>query len=154
MQTLTLTSLVFKNNGNIPSKYTCDGENINPPLEISGVDEKAQSLVLIMEDPDVPKFVREDGMWNHWLKFNIPVSTTEIKEGLEPDGLSGLTTSKTLKYGGPCPPDREHRYFFKLYSLDIILPLENGVTKKEMELAMKNHILQKAVLIGLYTRKK
>ncbi|MBI3458676.1 YbhB/YbcL family Raf kinase inhibitor-like protein [Candidatus Azambacteria bacterium] len=151
---MTLTSSAFENNKNIPSKYTCDGENINPPLGISGVDEKARSLVLIMEDPDVPKFVREDGRWNHWLKFNLPVSVTEIKEGLEPEGLSGITTSNTLKYQGPCPPDREHRYFFKLYSLDTILSLKEGVTKETIEQAMENHILQKAVLMGLYNRKR
>jgi len=149
---LTLTSPTFENNSRLSSKHTCDGENINPPLEISGVEEKAQSLVLIMEDPDVPKFVREDGMWNHWLKFNIPTSITEIKEGQEPAGGSGLTTSKTLKYTGPCPPDQEHRYFFKLYSLDIVLSLPDGVTKEEIKQAMENHILQKTILMGRYQR--
>lgn len=150
---LVLTSPVFEHLGKIPSKYTCDGQKINPPLEISGVAENAKSLALIIEDPDVPKSIRADGMWNHWLKFNLPASLTEIKEGIDPGGVSGLGTSNTLKYVGPCPPDREHRYFFKLYSLDAMLDLKQGATKSQIEQAMQNHILQETVLIGLYERK-
>jgi Raf kinase inhibitor-like YbhB/YbcL family protein len=150
---LTLTSSVFAYMTRIPSKYTCDGQKINPPLEISGVDDNAKSLVLIMEDSDVPKTIRQDGIWNHWLKFNLPVSLTEIKEGIDPGGVSGLGTSNTLKYVGPCPPDKEHRYFFKLYSLDTMLDLKQGAAKSQIEQAMRGHILQEAVLIGLYERK-
>lgn len=153
LKELTLTSPVFEYLGRIPSKYTCDGQSINPPLEIYGVDDKTKSLVLIIEDPDVPKSIRADGMWNHWLKFNLPPTLTEIKEGIDPGGISGLGTSNTLKYVGPCPPDKEHRYFFKLYSLDTMLNLKQGATKSQIEQAMKDRILQEATLIGLYERK-
>lgn len=147
MNTLKLTSPSFEHNGRIPSRHTCDGEGISPALEIAGVDDKAKSLVLIMDDPDAPS-----GVWDHWVKFNISTSTTEIKEGSEPDGVSGVGTSGNKNYLGPCPPDREHRYFFKLFSLDTKLDLKEGATKKEVESAMEGHILQKTELIGLYER--
>lgn len=149
---LVLTSQAFEHLGKIPSKYTCDGQKINPPLEISEVADNAKSLVLIMEDPDVPKTIRIDGIWDHWLKFNLPASLREIKEGIDPGGVSGLGTSKTLKYVSPCPPDREHRYFFKLYSLDTMLDLKQGAIKSQIENAMQGHILQQTELIGLYNR--
>ncbi len=150
---LILKSSVFEHMEKIPVRYTCDGQSINPPLEIYGVDDKAKSLVLIMEDPDVPKSIKADGMWDHWLKFNLPPTLTEIKEGIDSGGISGLGTSNTLKYVGPCPPDKEHRYFFKLYSLDTMLNLKEGATKFQIEQVIKNHILQEATLIGLYERK-
>lgn len=147
MDTLKLTSSAFGNNGEIPSRYTCDGESVNPPFDISGVDENAKSLVLIVDDPDAPS-----GVWDHWVRFNIPASTTEIKEAVEPEGISGVGTSGNRDYLGPCPSDREHRYFFKLFSLDTSLSLEEGVTKKDVEKAMEGHILQDAELIGRYER--
>lgn len=134
----------------IPVKYTCNGENINPPLEFVEVPEEAVSLVLIMDDPDVPVQVREDRMWNHWIKFNIPPTTRGVAENSEPAGVAGIGTSENLKYHGPCPPDTEHRYFFKLYALDTELDLPEGATKKEVEKAMTNHIIAQAQLIGLY----
>ena len=147
MDTLKLTSTSFKHNTKIPSRYTCDGEGISPELSISGIDEKAKSLVLIMDDPDAPS-----GTWDHWVKFNISTSTTQIKEGEEPDGVSGVGTSGNTDYFGPCPPDRQHRYFFKLFSLDTELELESGASKKQVEEAMEGHILQETKLIGLYER--
>lgn len=123
---MQLTSTAFTNNEAIPSKYTCDGEDVNPPLTIAGMPEGTQSLVLIMDDPDVPVSVREDGVWDHWVVFNIPPDTTEISEGREPRGVHGKGTSGNLKYHGPCPPDCEHRYFFKLYALDVELDLPGG----------------------------
>ena len=149
---MKLTSLQFEHNTRIPIKYTCEGEDINPSLTISDVPAAAKSLVLIMDDPDVPKQFRPDGMWDHWIKFNIPAVTTVIEEGREPEGISGLGTSGNLKYHGPCPPDGEHRYTFKLYALDTQLNLSEGVTKKEVEVAMQHHILDEAVLIGLYEK--
>jgi hypothetical protein len=149
---MKLTSPQFERNGRIPSKYTCEGEDINPPLMISDIPEGTKSLVLIMDDPDVPKHLREDGIWDHWIKFNIPPTTTTIAEGEEPEGVSGQGTSGNLKYHGPCPPDREHRYFFKLYALDTELALPGGASKKDVEVAMQNHILGEAVLIGLYEK--
>ena len=147
MDTLKLTSSSFKHNGEIPPKYTCDGEGVSPALFISEVDPNAKSLVLIMDDPDAPT-----GTWDHWIKFNISTSTTEIKEGEEPDGVSGVGTSGNRDYHGPCPPDRQHRYFFKLFSLDTELELPEGATKKHVEEAMEGHILQETKLIGLYER--
>jgi len=147
MNTLKLTSASFKNNGKIPSRHTCDGEGISPELSINGADEKARSFVLIMDDPDAPS-----GTWDHWVKFNIATSTTQIKEGEEPSGISGVGTSGNKDYFGPCPPDKEHRYFFKLYSLDTELELFEGATKKEVEDAMEGHILEQTELIGLYER--
>jgi len=149
---LILSSSSFEHMGNIPVRYTCDGQSINPPLEISGVADNAKSLVLIMEDPDVPKNIRADGTWNHWLKFNLSPLLSKIEEGKDPGGLSGLNTSQKLKYIAPCPPDREHRYFFKLYSLDTMLNLKEGATKSQIEQAMENHILQQTSFIGLYKR--
>lgn len=154
MKEMQLTSLVFENGGTIPSEYTCDGENISPELRIANVPGGAKSLVLIMEDPDVPKFVREDGMWNHWVVFNIPPNTVFIPRGEEPEGVQGLTTSNKLGYGGPCPPDKEHRYFFMLYALDKELDEQEGATKETVRKAMKHHILAKAELLGRYERNK
>ncbi|MFH0845844.1 MAG: YbhB/YbcL family Raf kinase inhibitor-like protein [Patescibacteria group bacterium] len=144
---LKLIGYGFEDGGNIPSKYTCDGDNINPSFEISGVSEKAKSLVLIMDDPDAPV-----GVWDHWIKFNIPVSTTQILEGVEPEGIAGKGTGGGLKYSGPCPPDKEHQYIFKLYALDIELVLPEGSSKAEVEKAMTGHVLQETQLVGNYKR--
>src|SRR3989338_10410540 len=149
---MKITSPKFENGKKIPEEYTCDSKNISPPLEISGVPKEAKSLVLIMEDPDVPKSVRADGMWNHWIKFNLPPNLTAIEEGKDPSGVSGINTSGNLKYVPPCPPDREHRYFFYLYSLDASLDLKEGATKTEVLSALEGHILQKTELVGLYNR--
>jgi Raf kinase inhibitor-like YbhB/YbcL family protein len=151
-ETMKLTSPAFDPDGKIPSKYTCDGENINPPLIISDVPDRAASFVLIMDDPDVPKRLRADGMWDHWVVFNIPPSTREIVEGEEPQGTHGMGTSGNLSYFGPCPPDREHRYFFKLYALDTELTLAEKATKHQVERAMEGHILARAELMGRYER--
>lgn len=152
MEEMKLTSPVFSNGEKIPAKYTCDGENISPELRIENVPTEAKSLVLIMEDQDVPTFVREDGMWDHWVVFNIPTSTTVIEEGSEPAGVQGLTTANSLGYGGPCPPDAQHRYFFMLYALDAVLDEQEGATKEAVRMTMKHHILQKAELVGVYKR--
>jgi len=148
-----ISSRAFEHNSSIPSKYTCDGENINPPFSVSDVPEGTVSLVFIMDDPDVPTYIRKDGMWDHWVKFNIPPILTVIEEGKEPPGTSGAGTSGNIKYHGPCPPDREHRYFFKIYALNAELDLEEGASKKDVETAMAEHILDSAELIGLYSRK-
>jgi hypothetical protein len=152
---MKLTSSAFKDGGKIPSKYTCDGQNISPPLEISDVPKNAKSLVLIMDDPDIPDFVKERAgidVWEHWIVFNIPAETKEIPEGRNPNGVLGKNTGGKLAYGSPCPPDREHRYFFKLYALDSELKLPAGTTKAQIEKAMQGHILAQATLIGKYER--
>ena len=147
---MELKSSVFENNGKIPSKYTCDGDNINPQLSISGVPKNAKSLVLIMDDPDAIKPAGK--VWDHWIVFNIPPETKEIPESQEPQGVQGITSFGRLGYGGPCPPDAEHKYIFKLYALNTELDLNKGVTKKEVEAAMQEHIIEKTELIGMYER--
>jgi len=149
---MKLSSSAFEEGGRIPSKYTCDSDNINPHLEISDVPSGAKTLALIMEDPDVPKNLRPDGMWDHWIVFNIPPDTSQIPEGKEPRGTHGEGTSGNQDYNGPCPPDREHRYFFKLFALDSTLELKEKATKPELEKAMEGHILEKAELMGTYER--
>ena len=149
---MKLTSSAFEHATPIPKDYTCDGKNINPPLTITDVPDDAKSLVLIMEDPDVPKHLRSDGMWDHWVIFNIPPDTRHIPEGQEPPGVHGRGTAGNTSYHGPCPPDREHRYFFKLYALDAMLDLEEGASKHEVELQMNAHILEQKELIGFYHR--
>lgn len=149
---MKLISQAFEYEGKIPSKYSCDGENVNPPLTISEVPAQAQSLVLIMDDPDVPQSVREDGMWDHWVVFNIPPDTKDIPENQEPRGTAGLGTNGKTGYFGPCPPDREHRYFFKLYALDSKLDLPEGTDKLTVEKEMQGHVIDQAVLMGRYER--
>jgi Raf kinase inhibitor-like YbhB/YbcL family protein len=149
---MKLTSSAFDHGKKIPSKYTCDGENINPPLTLSDVPSGAKSLALIMEDPDVPKNIRKDGMWDHWVVFDMPPDLRKIDEGKEPPGKAGAGTSGEKGYFGPCPPDREHRYFFKLFALDAKLDLPERCSKKGVEKAMERHILEKTELMGKYTR--
>ena len=149
---MKITSSAFGHEEKIPSKYTCDGDNINPPLSFSGIPADAKGLALIMDDPDVPKHLRPDGMWDHWVVFNIPPNLASLDEGEEPSGVRGIGTGQNLDYYGPCPPDREHRYYFRLYALDTELDLPEGATKKEVESAMEGHILEQAVLMGRYER--
>jgi Raf kinase inhibitor-like YbhB/YbcL family protein len=152
---MKLTSSAFQEGGIIPSRFTCEGANINPPLEISAVPENTKSLVLIMDDPDVPPQVRPDRMWVHWVLYNIEPDTRQIAEAGEHPGIAGKTTYGHHKYGGPCPPDAEHRYFFKLYALDCkLLNLAEDAGKKEIELAMHSHIIAEAVLLGRYEKGK
>ncbi|OGQ21520.1 MAG: hypothetical protein A3I05_03700 [Deltaproteobacteria bacterium RIFCSPLOWO2_02_FULL_44_10] len=148
--TLTLKSNGFDANGLIPQKFTCDGKDISPELEWSGVPAGTKSLALIVDDPDAPM-----GTWDHWLLFNIPMNVTKFSEGMKarPLGtIEGKNSWNRTGYGGPCPPDREHRYFFKLYALDTTLSLKTGATKKEIEKAMQGHILAQTELIGRYDR--
>lgn len=151
---MKLQSPAFHDREIIPSLYTCEGKNIIPPLDISGVPPEAKSLVLIMDDPDVPKSLRPDGMYDHWVVFNIPPSVHKIHEGSPPPGVHGKSTHGKNQYTGPCPPDREHRYFFKLYALDTLLDLPQGATKKEVEHALRGHILAECQLLGRYEKGK
>jgi len=153
-QRMQITSSAFQNGGQIPYVYTCDGKNINPPLEIKGVPPEAKSLVLIMDDPDVPSFVRKDQMWVHWVIYDMPAETRVLKENTKPPGIQGTGTGNEQHYEGPCPPDREHRYFFKLYALKAFLKLKPGATKEQVEAAMEDKILEKAELMGRYVRSK
>lgn len=151
--TMVIQSDVFEPEGLIPAKFTCDGDNVSPPLVFSGVPENAESLVLIIDDPDVPKTIRPDGMWTHWLVWNMPAEIAGVAEGALPEGVIGRNSSGAKQYGGPCPPDREHRYFFKLFALDTILDLDaNSVSQADLENAMTGHILAEAQLMGRYDR--
>ncbi len=151
MGELKLTSEAFENNGKIPEKYTCVGENINPPLQISDVPEKTKSLVLIVDDPDAVKPTGK--VWEHWTVWNINPNTKEIQENSVPEGaIQGVNGAGKNNYQGPCPPDGEHRYFFKLFALDTTLNLQEGATKKQVEEAIQNHIIAQTQLIGLFTK--
>jgi Raf kinase inhibitor-like YbhB/YbcL family protein len=149
---MKLVSSVFEEGKSIPKLYSCQGRDINPPLEIADVPEKAVSLALIMDDPDVPKSVREDGMWVHWLFWNLDPKTTFIDEQAKLSCLIGQNTGGENRYMGPCPPDREHRYFFKLYALDCQLKLKRGATKDELLSAMEGHIIADCQLMGRYEK--
>jgi len=145
---LTITSTAFENNKDFPSRYTCDGKDINPPLSIVGVPEGTQTLVLIVDDPDAPV-----GVWDHWVVWNIPAETTSIAEDSVP-GVQGKNSWGRNDYGGPCPPSGTHRYYFKLYALDTKLDLDTASDKKAVEAAMKGHVLEEAELMASYSKQK
>ena len=145
---IKVISAVFKNGEMIPKKYTCDGEDVSPPLTIEGVPTNAKSLTLIVDDPDAPM-----GTWNHWLVWNIDPKTKEIGENSVPaEAVLGTNDFGKLDYGGPCPPSGTHRYFFKVYAFDTVLNLPQGAKRNELETAMKNHILDQEELMGKYSR--
>ena len=152
--TMQLRSRAFENGKSIPSKYTCDGTNINPPLNFSNVPTNAKSLVLIMEDHDVPRNLRPDGVFDHWIVFNIPSDVRIIEEGERVKGLYGVTTNGKTEYTGPCPPDKEHNYTFSLYALDRELTLKAGSPKIEILNHMTTHIIAETKLVGNYERKR
>lgn len=142
---MRLKSPEFEHNGMIPSKFTCDGIDVNPTLVIEDIPNETKSLALIMDDPDAPM-----GTWVHWVVYNIP-PLSRIDEDSIP-GTQGKNDFRKLDYGGPCPPSGTHRYFFKLYALDGELDLEEGARKEDVEKAMEGHILAQAEFIGLYKR--
>jgi Raf kinase inhibitor-like YbhB/YbcL family protein len=147
MKTLSVSSPAFENSKLIPAKYTCDGDDVNPPLTIEGTPAETKSLVLIVDDPDAPS-----GTWDHWVVWNIqPISS--IAEDTVP-GTEGVNTYRRHSYGGPCPPWGTHRYFFKVYALDTMLNLSPNSSKKDVEKAMQGHVLAKGELIGLYRRSR
>ena len=152
--TMQLRSRAFENGGLIPSKYTCDGQNVSPPLSISDVPTNAKSLVLIMDDHDVPRNIRVDGVWDHWIVWNISPAVRTIEEGQRVKGTYGIGSNGQTEYAGPCPPDREHRYEFSLYVLDIELSLRAGAPKIEVLNNMTTHIIAQTKLTGRYERKK
>lgn len=155
---MQLTSPSFKNQEILAKKFTCDGENISPALEWSGFPKGTKSFVLIVDDPDAPDPNNPRIIWVHWVLYNIPANVTSLPEGARdknlPNGtLQGLNDWKRTVYGGPCPPIGQHRYFFKLYALNIILSDLKYPTTAILESAIKGHILDAAELIGLYQRK-
>ncbi len=154
VMTIQLVSPAFAEGAPIPAKYTCDGEDVSPPLKWSGVPQGTKSIALICDDPDAPL-----GTWVHWVLYDIPSTVTELPEGIPateviPDGTrQGTNDFQRIGYGGPCPPPgRPHRYYFRIYALDTELQLDPGVTKKELVNAMKGHILAEGQLMGTYKR--
>jgi Raf kinase inhibitor-like YbhB/YbcL family protein len=153
---MTLSSPAFKQGGQIPSKYTCEGLDISPPLAWNGVPEGTKSLVLIIDDPDAPDPKAPQRVWVHWVVYNMPPDTKSLPENASKAELSqgtavGLNDFKKTGYGGPCPPIGRHRYFHKLYALDTTLDLRKA-PKPEIELAIKGHVLADAELIGTYQK--
>jgi len=153
---LTLTSPSFQHQGEIPAKFTCEGQDISPALEWTGVPAKTKSFALIVDDPDAPDPKVPKMTWVHWVLFNIPAATTGLPEAVPhaklPAGtMEGMNDWKRTGYGGPCPPIGRHRYFFKLYALDAELPLYHP-TKAALEKAMQGHILEQAELMGTYQK--
>ncbi len=156
--TLTLSSPVFADGGEIPAKHTCEGADVSPPLAWQGLPEGTRSLVLIVDDPDAPDPKAPKLTWVHWVLYNIPATAVGLPENAHaaglPDGTqAGLNDWKRPGYGGPCPPIGRHRYFHKLYALDTVLGGLSRPTKAEVEAAMAGHVLAEAQLIGTYEKR-
>jgi len=154
---LTIQSASFQHNEKIPAVYTCDGQDISPPLQWKGIPAEAKSLVLIVDDPDAPDPAAPKMTWVHWVLYNIPVETESLEENVSSGALPAGTKEGTndwgrTGYGGPCPPIGRHRYFFKLYALDTVLPDLGQPSKKQLEEAFAGHVLAKAELVGMYQR--
>jgi Raf kinase inhibitor-like YbhB/YbcL family protein len=146
MAELTVKSTAFENHKSIPQKYSCDGEEVNPPLTVAGIPPETKSLALIVDDPDAPR-----GVFDHWVLWNI-LPDAVIAENSVP-GTQGLNSTGQHGYIGMCPPSGTHRYFFKVYALDVKLALNGNATrKKDLEKTMQGHILAKGELVGLFTR--
>lgn len=151
--TIRVTSSAFAEGGSIPSKYTCDGANVSPPLKWTSIPEGTRSIALIADDPDAPR-----GTWVHWVVYDLPASLRELPEGVPPDrtmangGKQGTNDFGKIGYGGPCPPSGTHRYFFKVYALDRALGLAPGATKAQLLKAMEGHVLAEGQLMGKYAR--
>ncbi len=152
---MQFTSSAFTDNGMIPSKYTCDGRDISPPLAWKDIPEGTRSVALICDDPDAPR-----GVWVHWVAYNVPPHVGKLDENVKAEkefsnGMrQGSNSWPRIGYGGPCPPSGTHRYYFKLYALDAVLDLKPGATKEELLQAMKGHILAEAQLMGKYKRSR
>ncbi len=154
---MTITSEAFSHNGEIPSKYTCEGQDVSPPLSWSGLPAGTKSLVLIVDDPDAPDPAAPRMTWVHWVLYNIPATASGLPEAvktLPPGTREGLNDWRRTGWGGPCPPVGRHRYFFKLYALDTVLPDLGAATKPKVEEAMKGHVLARAELVGTYQKKR
>src|SRR5262245_39716129 len=146
---MKVTSSAIQQGGNIPSKFTCDGSDTSPPLQITGIPSGAKSLVLIADDPDAP-----GGLFTHWLVWNIPPQTNSIAEGNSPKGVQGANDFGKSGYRGPCPPPGTHRYSFKVFALDRELDLSKGAKRSQVDAAMKGHVIEQGEIVGRYARKK
>jgi len=150
---LSVESDAFTEGGLIPSKYTCDGNDVSPPLRWSGLPDGTRSLALISDDPDAPM-----GTWVHWVMYNIPPHVRELREHVPPSEklsdstVQGRTDFGRIGYGGPCPPSGTHRYYFRVYALDTVLDVAPGTTKRQLLRAMEGHVLAQGELMGKYAR--
>jgi len=147
--TMKITSSAFHQGANIPSKFTCDGSDTSPPLQIADVPSGAKSLVLIVDDPDAP-----GGLFTHWLVWNISPQTGSIAEGSAPKGVQGANDFGKSGYRGPCPPPGTHRYSFKIFALDRELDLRSGAKRSQVDAAMKDHVIAQGELVGRYAKRK
>jgi Raf kinase inhibitor-like YbhB/YbcL family protein len=146
---MKITSSAFQEAGNIPSKFTCDGTDTSPPLQIADIPSEAKSLALIVDDPDAP-----GGLFTHWTVWNIPRQISAVEEGGAPKGMQGTNDFGKSGYGGPCPPSGTHRYYFKIFALDRELDLPFGAKRGQLDAAMKGHVVAQGALMGRYSRKK
>ncbi|MBI1733297.1 MAG: YbhB/YbcL family Raf kinase inhibitor-like protein [Gammaproteobacteria bacterium] len=154
---LTLTSAAFSHGNGIPAKYTCEGNDVSPPLTWKGVPDGTRSLVLIVDDPDAPDPKAPKLTWVHWVLYNIPATAAGLPEGVASSALpagtgEGINDWKRTGYGGPCPPIGRHRYFHKLYALDTVLTGLQKPAKAQVEAAMKGHVIAKTELVGTYQK--
>jgi Raf kinase inhibitor-like YbhB/YbcL family protein len=146
---ISITSPAFQSGGVIPAKFTCNGANISPELQISGVADEAKSLILIVDDPDAPR-----GLFTHWIAWNIDPKTTRVDENSAPAGaVQGTNDFGKRNYGGPCPPSGTHRYFFKIFALDTNLELKPNARRAELDAAMRGHVLAQGELMARYSHK-
>ena len=146
---MKITSSAFQQGGNIPSKFSCDGANTSPPLQISDVPPETKSVVLIVDDPNAPS-----GLFTHWAVWNISPQTSTIAEGNAPKEVHGTNDFGKSGYGGPCPPSGTHRYYFRIFALDRELDLPSGAKRSQLDAAMKGHVIAQGELMGRYARKK
>jgi hypothetical protein len=155
--TMTITSTAFAASASIPARYTCEGNDLSPPLAWTGVPAAAKSLVLIVDDPDAPDPAAPRMTWVHWVLYNLPVASSGLPEAVSParlpaGTLEGVNDWQRTGYGGPCPPVGRHRYFHKLYALDTVLPDLKRPSKAALEKAMQRHVVAEAQLIGTYQK--
>ena len=146
---MKITSSAFQEGANVPSKFTCDGADTSPPLQIADVPAGAKSLVLLVDDPDAPS-----GLFTHWIVWNISPQTSSVGEGSAPKGVQGTNDFGKSGYGGPCSPSGSHRYFFKIFALDRELDFPAGAKRAQLDAAMKGHVIAQGELMGRYSRKK
>jgi hypothetical protein len=146
---MQISSPAFNQGANIPSKFTCDGSQTSPPLQITGIPAEAKSLALIADDPDAP-----GGLFTHWVIWNIPPQISSIADGSAPKGVQGTNDFGRSGYGAPCPPSGTHRYYFRVFALDRELDLRSGAKRGQLDATMKGHVIAQGELIGRYSRKK
>lgn len=156
---MKIVSTAFGPQQSIPARYTCDGDDVSPPLSWSGIPEGTRSLALIVDDPDAPDPKAPKRVWVHWVVYNLSPSASALLEAAEPADLAtgareGTNDWGRTGYGGPCPPIGRHRYFHKLYALDTMLPELGHPTKAQLEAAMRGHVLAQAELVGTYEKSR